>query len=452
MLEVVSEKKNLRYYCTDTMLISTDNFSNLGIFFLRIVVLTTMIVLYTLCIDLDISIQIWEKTPTGCTHTRIISYDLKGQIPKAIVESVLMQQSALPRIMDAHLQKIKKRPTYNTIPKGIQLNNYESIYQLLKEQDAITTAERKKKKELSTTTMNGHDFGQSIVDESMTTRTCTASRSQAPSIFVESIVLLSPVLVHQLIGHSLFVFASIVFCVRWVILEHLLRYSILLPSSNKPTMQEASGTTCCNFTVDLKGIKKFLLTKQEESKKDKAVTKVDSIHIIVRSVSRVMAKNPALFARKFPLLPYLYSTDIVLHNQLEVNSDKQEHTRGLWIPAENHQSIKGVADYCTSPNTSSHQQPNLLHRHILGPSCRLWILPDNTQSDNKNNKIEMEWKMEGCPLNIVISTILQKDGNSRKETKHLGVSMTFQSPDVASCHSFAEQIQQLIQSPELCDE
>ena len=82
---------------------------------------------------MDISLQIWEQTPTGCTHTRIISYDLKGQIPKAIMQSVLTQQGDLPRIMDVHLQKIKKRPTYNTIADGIQLNSCEPIYELLKE-------------------------------------------------------------------------------------------------------------------------------------------------------------------------------------------------------------------------------------------------------------------------------------------------------------------------------
>ena len=90
-------------------------------------------------LDLGISLQLWQQTPKGCIHTRILSYDLKGNIPGTIIQSVLTQQGDLPRIMDAHLQKIKGRATYEKIPAGITLQDYDSIYTLLDDNNAAAS-------------------------------------------------------------------------------------------------------------------------------------------------------------------------------------------------------------------------------------------------------------------------------------------------------------------------
>lgn len=386
-------------------------------------------------LDLGISLQIWQQTPKGCIHTRILSYDLKGNIPGTIIQSVLTQQGDLPRIMDAHLQKIKGRATYEKIPAGITLQDYDSIYTLLDDNNAAAS------KVGQVPEMNG-DEGTVVNDSNGSHR--TSSRNQPPGIALESIVLLFPILLHRLLAmstileswHAPFVIASILFCVRWVIIEYLLCFSILLPNSEVP-IEAPKESTRCHLTVDLRGVEKFLSAKQGENG-EAETHEADYMHIVIRAVSRAMSKNSALFARAFLLLPPVYSTDIILHNQSKIGQKSE-----LWIPPEKHHSIEAIATYCSSVNKV---YPNMLQRVILGPSCRLLMLPEN------DHEIQMEWKTNDCPLNIVVSPHLKSDRKYIRPRRHLGITMTFQSSDVALCHSFAEQVQQLIQLPEMCDE
>eukprot|EP00980_Cylindrotheca_fusiformis_P004899 scaffold1041_cov121-Cylindrotheca_fusiformis.AAC.4 len=446
---------------------------------------------------LEVSLQVWEQTPAGCVHTRILSYDLKGQIPRAIIQTVMTQQAELPRIMDAHLTRVKKRRRNNnnnarSSITSVSKLDYEALYQVLKDKNAAALVKKKKKKEkekkeaaaAARRNKNKASDNDSIVEPSSSlTGTATQSRADAPSIWMESMVLLSPVLCHKLLSLVLngwnvtswmtpwVVAVCMVLAVRWICLEHLLRYSILLPQ--KATIPAAGGgvattfmkkttrqgITRCNFSVNLRNIDRFL--ERKRGREDKQATsssttkqppppKAEMSHVVIRALARAMAKNPGLIAvRPLPSLPLVYTATTVLHD------DTTETTcQAVWIPPQEQLSIPAIAKFLSNsssnkPNEVTSSQPSFLETNVLGPSCRLWVSDDETQRNR--TPIKIDWSAPDSPLTVAISIYLRRQ-TQLITTKHLQVSLAFQSSDVAACRAFSKEVEQLIQMPEMCDD
>jgi hypothetical protein len=377
--------------------------------------------------DLDVSLQIWEQTPKGCIHTRILSYDLKGQIPKAIMQTVLTQQADLPRIMDAHLQKVKSRSNSKTDMTDLK---YENLFKILQEQDDARKASKKKE-------VKPDDESDPIVDVSSTKATIAQSRNKRPSIIVESLVLFAPILLKQSPISILIVFClpAMILAVRWVFLEWLLQYAILLPDSLEITSR---GKICCNFTVDLRSIEIFCKQKGKDQKDPQILT----THVVLRALTRAMDKNPSLLSRQLSFLPPVCNTSMIVHD----NSAADKPSRCIWIPPAQQQSIPQIATFLKSPLT---KQPSILERYILGPSCSVWLLQEHTST--RLPPFKMTYDREGSPISICITPYQKQQAHVRR-TNHLEISITFQSTQADACRSFAEQVQQLMQIPEMCDE
>lgn len=417
----------------------------------------------------------WEQLPSGgCKHTRILSYDLKGQIPKAIMQTVMTQQADLPRIMDAYLHKVKNRG--NSIRQVPQIT-YESLYTVLKKQNNVTKKSKAKRRNSKTGSVvstksdddrydvlsQAYSDSGSIVDMSPTTETEFRSRREPPNVLLEGIVLLAPLLVHHLLKNSwigtsvllrfvpldshltslILTLASIFFAIRWVTVEHMLHSSIQLSSEHDVfRLSGRNGKTQCHFTFNLRNMERYL--KKKNDTKEKGVPKTELSHVVIRALALATEHNPQSVARRvFPSFPLVYNPSVVLHDE----SASFPLDQPIWIPAEQQHSVESVTGYLSDPKAQV--DPNLLESHLLGPSCRLWVSPDHSQ--HTHPVVQVDWHAPDSPLSIVISSYLKRQTHIHI-TNHLDVSMAFQSNDVAACRSFAKQFQQLIQIPHMCDE
>ncbi|KAL3939500.1 MAG: hypothetical protein SGBAC_005785 [Bacillariaceae sp.] len=424
---------------------------------------------------LNVSLHVWEQLPSGgCKHTRILSYDLKGQIPKAIMQTVMTQQADLPRIMDAYLHKVKNRG--NSIRQVPEIT-YESLYTVLKKQNNVTKKSKAKRRNSKTGSVvstksdddrydvlsQAYSDSGSIVDMSPTTETEFRSRREPPNVLLEGIVLLAPLLVHHLLKNSwigtsvllrfvpldshltslILTLASIFFAIRWVTVEHMLHSSIQLSSEHDVfRLSGRNGKTQCHFTFNLRNMERYL--KKKNDTKEKGVPKTELSHVVIRALALATEHNPQSVARRvFPSFPLVYNPSVVLHDE----SASFPLDQPIWIPAEQQHSVESVTGYLSDPKAQV--DPNLLESHLLGPSCRLWVSPDHSQ--HTHPVVQVDWHAPDSPLSIVISSYLKRQTHIHI-TNHLDVSMAFQSNDVAACRSFAKQFQQLIQIPHMCDE
>jgi hypothetical protein len=417
---------------------------------------------------LAISLNVWRliEGGGGCVHTRIISYDLNGNIPKTLIQTILQQQATLPRIMDIHLQKSKMTNTQEhdssatattatattattTATTPALEMEYDSIYKALEHAAQATTPNTDGTMRMART--------DSIVTSSSTTTTAIILPSCAPppSVWNEIVVLLAPLVLYRFLSSFglqlhppvVFVITSIL-AVRWVFLQWLLQYVCLLPDRVQTTSNTStSGTTCCRFTVDLKGVLRFLSNEQESRAEEAGQDDDDGApellvtHIVLRALARAMAQQPGLMARNgyYPvvLVPfYYYCMDICLH-------DNNHKTR--WISHADKRSISEMAHHLQASPTRSQE--------FFGPSCRLWTTtPD--YSDRGPVDLELSTATVDCPIAVVVSGIRLEAEQERnnKTTTHLSISITFQSSnDIEACRSFAEQVQRWIQFPEMCD-
>jgi hypothetical protein len=185
--------------------------------------------------------------------------------------------------------------------------------------------------------------------------------------------------------------------------------------------------------------------KEKNEAKEKGAHATELSHVTIRALALAMEHNPQSVARRVvPSFPLIYNPSVVLHDESALAPSDQP----MWVPVEQQHSVESVTGYLSDP--MAEVEPNFVESHLLGPSCRLWVSPDHQQHNHP--MVQVDWHAPDTPLSIVISSYLKRQAYGAHTTKHLDVSMTFQSHDVAACRSFAKQFQQLIQIPDMCDD
>ena len=377
--------------------------------------------------ELHVSLNVWQLRPEGGSiHTRMISYDLNGDIPKSIVNNLMERQGKLPRIMDLHLQKTKEG---NTVV-GME---YEAFYNKLKE------VEQDDKEDSDGDDIKAKDT-VTCTDSIVTTPGADASLSSSYlRLLQDSLVLLFPIALHRLLAvfsnfnPYVFLITSIL-AIRWVLLRWMLQYFQSLPNDIKDAFSSFLAVdgcnTSCRFVVDLKEVSRFLSSEQN-TKKDLDAESVELVatHVVLRALGQAMAKQPGLIARRYPFLPPLYSIDMCLH---------EYHRPTKWVSNIHLRSIQDIANCLSLKASATPTTPQTL----FGPSCRVWVVPVTDQF-----QMDFNSTLSDCPINVVLSSSLQ--GETDEVMTHLTVSITIQSSDMEACLSFVEQAKQLIQSPEM---
>jgi len=281
---------------------------------------------------------------------------------------------------------------------------------------------------------------QSVVTSSLATRHLL---SVPLSLEQEGAFLLVPLLLYKIIslisvrlGSLLFVIASLI-ALRSVILQQLLTVLRVMPSGKEQNTNElttGNGATTCHFTVDLKGVLRFLANEKEaKNQLGRSGSEILMSHILVRSVGKAMGQLPHLVSRKYPTLPALYSVDVVLHDHNTKHS--------YWVSDADEMSVQDIADFFTVADPLA--APKSLWQSVVGASCHIFTTPDSDHS-----QVDLGLNLRDIPITVCVSGIrLETDTKSPS----LSVAINIQSTDIESSRMFAEAIQQLIQFPEMLE-
>lgn len=387
--------------------------------------------------SLHASMSLWRALPNGkCVHSRIIAYDLNGHIPKKITNTILKQQATLPHTLDHYLHNLKES---GQLQVATNLE-YETLLEILQKNTRVSMAISDDKIQ---------DLSQSL--EIPSSQVELPSPEPEPlTLWKESFVLLSPILLHRVMSllhirhmDAFVFFASALLCVRWVILQHLVRKFTCLPKeySGISIGDDVDGRTTCQFDVNLDGVQRFVLN-EETAKIDldeEDRTAVESSHVFLRCVSKAMQRNPGLVARTIPSFPPVYIPEVVWYNGTK---------SPIWLPGEYQTSIQQIADYVVGcPDQQLNEK--LLYQFLLGPACQVWTSRAVLDADNMDlHPVDSKMSSPIC------ASFTQKKANTSNR-RHLAatvtVCLTFQSNDSKLCSAFAEDIKQMIQFPEMCD-
>lgn len=266
-------------------------------------------------------------------------------------------------------------------------------------------------------------------------------------------ILIAPLVLYKVLTMaSLFRLAALSFAVtttvvsRWVLIHNLSKVVRFLKpdgdihGSNRATMPIGHGSICCRFTAQFRT-------------PDTEMPSIVPQNILVQSLAKAIRQQPFLASKKHPLLPRIYSTDVVF---LDLANKNNNTPSDVWVTNADEKSLSEIGDCFTvaqRPRGQQQQSPNLFLQQIVGPLCRI-VMTSDTKNDNSGDgsaqqEIHLDLNLTECPVTVLISATEESLEAETRKTKTFHVSVNIQSTDVGACRKFAENFQQLLRSSEM---
>ena len=266
----------------------------------------------------------------------------------------------------------------------------------------------------------------------------------------------------------------------WSILRSIVRKSLGVQIKHTAVK---TGPVTCSFTVDLKGILRFIELRREEIMENPLLSKengysprreISVTHIVVKAISCAIVEVPVLnshtisipmlgiheevYARSKCIAVSVASNLYAVNSTLLQNVSKmkiQDIASDLWMAQMNSvkkEHLRGnfFSDFFSWAIGMFHVQRM---GNIYRKACALVI----TSPDSENSEIEIDvlpCKKSGEPnITIVIGGMRVRRDDLGKARPLLSMSISIDSPvcNVGMSRKFAEALQMFIQFPELCE-
>jgi hypothetical protein len=394
-------------------------------------------------------ISMYLLRPVGegqCHLTRLLSFDPMGGINKHLARIVLQQQAGLPAVL------------------GKFLDRHESVVPFrltggLRDDDLVRDVVEHLPKPNSTDAVRGTldcTTNYSLVlagSETSRDGIKVDNDDHLPVRGRQAAILIAPLLLYKvciLMGSS---WSFPLFClgvflaVRQVAIQHLGK---VLP--HIPLETQIAGPVTCRFSVNLKGILRFIANKKEErTDLRRGTSDVSVVHLVVAAISRALRKEPSLRS-KTCTIPWLLIDERVDQSRESVRVSVSENAEGV-VTLENvdNLSVQEIADEVKKLDSWRDEAQNI-------GECLVLATPD---FDSSNMEVDVT---SGCSEVTVVAVIggvhlercSQKGrrANDERPRPMLSLSLTISAPyqtQIVAARRFAEEVQKVLQFPEMCD-
>jgi len=437
--------------------------------------------------DLKISLYLLQPTRdnTHCLVTRILCYDLCGNVPKSLTSKVVQQQATMPLVITQHLNETEPNPPVWFT--GGELTN-ASVEKDVIERLSDTGEEVNGSKQLP----KFAERGESLLLEDDTSSTSDEIMEELP-LTLTAVLLLTPLVLWSfansldLPGKEAYFILAALLAVRAVVLSNLgARFD---GSDVQPNVEKVT----CRFSVDLKGVLRFIANRKEEQEEEQIEsTEVSVIHIVIGAIAVAMAETEPLKCKRVynPLIGidgYYFSRKGGVDISLLVPSTEHGKQDDIYhLNGIGSMSVQSIADRILEEQERMNENgksANLLtsamdllghlsswiglsHDTTLG-RCLVIASPDH--SDHAEVDIDAA-PLIGSNVNVAVvvgGVRLVRDAtpgvSSGRSTSvsiksppkpTLSMSITIDCPicNVAASRRFAERVQQLVQFPEMCED
>ena len=436
----------------------------------------------------DLKVSLYLIQPIHDNHslvTRILSYDLCGNVPKPLTSKVVQQQATMPLVITQHLSETEPDPPVWLT--GGELSN-ESV-----EKDVIDKlSETKEEPNGVKRRLKFAERGDSLLMEDDKSTTRDEAMEELP-LTLTAILLLTPLILWSfanslsLPGKEVYFVLSVLLAVRAVVLSNL---GLCYEGNN---MQHSVGKVTCRFSVDLKGVLRFIANRKEEQEEEQIEsTEVSVIHIVIGAIAAAMSEAEPLKCKRvyLPVLGidgYYYSRKGGVDISLLVPSSQDGKQDDIYnLNGIGSVSVQSIADRIVKEQERMNEDhrvekifSNVMtlfknvasligfpHRPVLG-TCLVIASPDH--SDHSEVDIDAAPLIgSGVNVAVVVGGVRlvrdTKPGISPNRPSAasikappkptLSMSITIDCPicNVAASRRFAERVQQLVQFPEMCEE
>jgi hypothetical protein len=383
-----------------------------------------------------------------CHVTRLLSFDLGGGMNQHLSNVISAQQANLPAVLAEYFQRhepvVANRymglPTNETVVAAI-------IKRLNRSSNGAPSSPLRPPSPLNS---DDSDAFVALGNEPKGGR-------RLPSVESQAVVLFAPVIVHWLVNQCRIPGSALVFslgaflAVRQVVLWHL--GDVLLPSEEPAVL----GPVTCRYTVDLKGVLRFIANKKEERVElQSGSADVSVIHIAASALARAMQKEPSLHSRRV-VIPWLFIDKIVDASAEPVDVSVSENGGGVvTLKSVQNQNIQCIADTLATAEYQTSKTQEMGQCLVLAMS-NYDGFEMVTEAAPVHRDVAVVAVLGGVHLeHPAQSSPRAANGANRAASPRpvLSLSLTItghQQPDIVTCRRFADEVRKLLIYPEICE-
>jgi len=439
-----------------------------------------------------------SSSTVGCRLTRVASFALGGGVSKSLSYMVLTKQANLPAILAAYLEQQQQQQQSRSPPVALPWSNSSVSEQILKPilRDAgvrppgVVNRDPQESSTAATAAANGSQARRKEVEgprdgsrggvkgRPKTTRTASAlsyglniteTRSSIgtsiytlmPRYASRAVVIFAPMVAFREFGAFGVAFSMASF---WSIRRVLLW--------NPPPL--VADTITCSFTVDLKGIYRFIANAKEDREKQQlAHEDITIVHVVACAVAKALVLEKALCTR------HVYIPSLFLYVNMDMSGEpidvsvsfltnskelRQQPPAGgiVTLHGVDRRNVQSIADELTRTAATERHEAGFLARLLGAPrygAC--WVLAPSsgceTVATRPPIKLPPGVAVMAVMGNVVDAPSVAGTGHSSSSSprSELSISLTMPVPkqdnDVAACRRYAADVQKLLRFPEMCE-
>jgi hypothetical protein len=399
----------------------------------------------------DLIISMVLMRPVGesqCHYTRILCFDPKVGFSQRLGGYITAQQAGQPSVISQYLQQ------HEPIPSSRMQGPLEEDVIIRDIVNHLPDAALNPRR-IDFTRINS---GPVDDDNSQLATTLKTELSGPPALETQATFLLAPTLIFRMLTSlevpgALLVFSLLAFlAIRQVVLLHL--GEILPESADTPVV----GPVTCRFTVDLKGAMRFVTNKKEEREElHQGTAEVTVVHLVASAVARALKEIPCLHRRRV-FYPWFRIDEVVDASSEPVDVSLSENSGGwITLTAVDRRGIQDLADSAERAEQMHDATQNIGQCLVVAPPP-----VDSTSPGHWASEIEIHASPllhAGVLVVAVLGSVRLEKSTSQSSPRHpprsvVDVFLTMKSPsegDFATCRRYAEEVQKLLQFPEMCD-
>lgn len=250
--------------------------------------------------DLEISLFLLELCEGSKTRvTRVISYDLCGNIPRSLTKGIIQQQATMPWVIASFLKTNEPHPPSRLrggdITDSILAN--EIIDRLPDEADGLDCVRRRLQFESSVSSTIDDETPLSTSDSIQEGQMTEEDDTPHTSKLLITLILLTPLVIYNLLeGFE----RELPFLVSAFI---ALRTVVLLKLGTPVPEQTYSSVVSCSFSVNLRGFLRFLAKRREGDTAHEG-QEPSVVPVVVKAIGRALTEIDGVNCQKMciPLL------------------------------------------------------------------------------------------------------------------------------------------------------
>jgi START domain len=393
-----------------------------------------------------------DRNDDQCHITRLLSFDLAGGMNQQLSNVIIAQQANLPSVVTEFLQR--HEPVVENRYRGA-LSNETVVWSVIDRLGANSSTPNGIRRPPSPLALASESI---IIDDDDNSSNHPSPRTQTnakiPAVESQAIALLAPVFLFHLgslIGVPLI---YLLFCitaflaVRQVTIWHLGRP---VPLSDDTC---AVDKVTCRFSVDLKGVLRFIANKREEREESvHSSAEVSVVHIVASALARSLQRFPMLHQSRRKI-PWLWIDILVDASADPIDVSFSENGGGIVTLRDiGKKNVQEIADELATAEESTDKS------NKLGP-CLVLSMSDFEDSGitidatPSNPEVKIVAVVGGVRLERDVGSARSNNRKSQPPRPLLSLSLTItasEHADVTTCRRFAEEVHKFLQFPEMCD-